>query len=108
MRYLIILLVSAGLGYYAFGLGYNSDCCKCVAEQIARDKFSGKVQNRELERVGSLGGAVGSVWVRNKGYVGCRTGFRVPRPILRYCRVATANLICQAAPKLPRAHSGTR
>ena len=94
MRYLIILLVSAGLGYYAFGLGYNSDCCKCVAEQIARDKFSGKVQNRELERVGSLGGAVGSVWVRNKEYVGCRTGFRVPRPILRYCRVAAANLIC--------------
>ncbi len=94
MRPLIILLVVAGLGYYAFGLGYNRDCCTCVAEKIARDKFPGKVQNRELERVGSLGGAAGSVWVRNKEYVGCRTGFRIPRPILRYCRVATANLIC--------------
>ena len=94
MRYLIILLVTAGLGYYAFGLGYNRDCCRCVAEKIARDKFSGKVQNRELERVGSLGGAAGSVWVRNKEYVGCRTGFRVPRAILGHCRVAGANPIC--------------
>ena len=94
MRYLIILLGTAGLGYYAFGLGYNRDCCRWVAEKIARDKFSGKVQSRELERVGSLGGAAGSVWVRNKEYVECRTGFRVPRAILGHCRVAGANPIC--------------
>ncbi len=94
MRYLTILLVVAGLGYYAFGLGYNRDCCTCVAEKIARDKLPGKVQNRELERVGSWGGAAGSVWVRNKEYVGCRTGFRVPRAILGHCRVAGANPIC--------------
>ena len=94
MRYLTILLVVAGLGYYAFGLGYNSDCCTCVAEKIARDKFLGKVQNRELERVGSLGGAAGSVWVRSKEYVGGRTGFRVPRAVLGHCRVARANSSC--------------
>ncbi len=94
MRYLITLLVITGLGYYAFGLGYNRDCCRCVAEKIARDKFPGEVQNRELERVGSLGGAAGSVWVRNKEYVGCRTGFRVPRAILGHCRVVAAYPIC--------------
>ncbi len=94
MRVLFILLFPSGLGYSAFGLGYNRDCCRCVAEKIARDKFSGKVQSRELERVGSLGGAAGSVWVRNKEYVGCRTGFRVPRAILGHCRVAGANPIC--------------
>ncbi len=94
MRYLIILLVIAGLGYYAFGLGYNRDCCRCVAEKIARDKFPGKVQNRELERIGSLGGAAGSVWVRNREYVGCRTGFRVPCAILGHCHVVGAHPIC--------------
>ncbi len=95
MRYFIILLVIAGLAYYAFGLGYSSECCTCVAEKIARDKFEGEVQNRELERVGSLGGAVGSVWVRDQKYAECRAGFHVPRKILGHCRAAGSNFVCR-------------
>ena len=95
MRYFIILLVVAFLAYYVFGRGYSSECCTCVAEKIARAKFEGKVQNRELERVGSLGGAVGSVWVRYREYVECRTGSPGPRQILGRCRVAGSNPVCQ-------------
>ncbi len=94
MRYFAIFLVIAGLAYYAFGLGYSSDCCRCVADKVARDKFEREVQNRELERVGSLGGAIGSVWVRTQEYVECRTGFPVRRDILGHCQVAGAHPIC--------------
>ncbi len=95
MRYLVIFLVIAVAGHYAFGLGYDGECCTCVSKKLSRDENRDReVHNRELEGYSSLSGAVGAVWVQNKEYFECRTGFRVPTQALHHCRLNEPHPVC--------------
>jgi len=96
MRYLVIFLIIAGFGYYAFGLGYDRDCCKCISKEVSRGKYQARAgRDRELDGFSSLGGAMSAVFVQTREYVGCRTGFQVSSRVLRDCRLAGPEPVCR-------------
>jgi hypothetical protein len=94
-RYIVILLVLTGLGYYACSRGYAGDCCRCVSKKVSQAKFlEREYREREIEGYPSLGKAIGAILEQTRVYTLCRTDFRIPYDALQRCRNQPPGTLC--------------